>query len=164
MKNNLKILLDSFDAGLVTYGIYLNEMKCYFNLPDIPRDFFLPVAHVDIFNDDDCKMVLNYLKEDLKLVDLKYTQEQKEMDYKPYNDDLFFISLFAGQLFDLWYGKMKFIWMDGDIGNNLIESGIDAFLFDFWEYLEGKKSYVRLKRSANDLKKQYQDYFINLQK
>ena len=53
MKNNLKELLDSFNVGLVTYSIYLNEFKYYFDLPDIPKDYFLPVAGIDVIDDDD---------------------------------------------------------------------------------------------------------------
>ena len=161
MKNNLKELLDSFNVGLVTYSIYLNEFKCHFDLPDIPKDYFLPVAGIDVITDDDCKFVLNALKNQLKDIDTRYTQEEKDADYKPYNDELFFISLFAGQMFDLWFGKHKFIWKDGNIGNNEIECYVDIFLFDFWKYLEGKKSYVGMKRSANDLYKHYSKLYLS---
>jgi len=160
IKNNLKEILDSFDIGLVTYSIYLNEFKCYFDLPDIPKDFFLPVAGINVINDDDCKFVLNDLKRKLKEIDKKYTKEEKDSDYKPYNDELFFLSLFAGQLFDLWFGKQKFVWRDGDIGNNQIECYVDIFLFDFWEYLDGKKSYIEMKRSANELYKHYLKLYL----
>lgn len=160
MENNLKKLLDSFNVGLVTYSIYLNEFKCYFNLPDIPKDYFLPLAGIDVVDDDDCKLVLNNLKKKLEEIDQRYTEEEKNSDYKPYNDELFFLSLFAGQLFDLWFGKHKFIWRDEDIGNNELESYIDIFLFDFWKHLEGKKSYVGMKRSANELYKKYSELYL----
>lgn len=161
MRNNLKELLDRFNVGLVTYGIYLNEFKCHSDLPNIPKDFFLPVAGTDVVCDDDCKMVLNTLKNQLKEIDERYTKEEKDSGYKPYNDELFFLSLFAGQLFDLWFGKHEFIWRDGDIGNNPIEGSIDTFLFDFWKYLEGKRSYVGLKRSATELYKRYSQLYLS---
>lgn len=145
---------------MVTYSIYLNEFKCYFDLPDIPKDYFLPVAGIDVINDDDCKLVLNAYKKELKEIDGKYSQEEKYSDYKQYNDELFFLSLFAGQLFDLWFGKHNFIWRNGDIGNNQIEGYVDIFLFDFWKYLEGKKSFVGLKRSANNLYKHYSNLYL----
>ena len=64
-------------------------------------------------------------------------------------------------MFDLWFGKHKFIWLEGNIGNNEIECYVDIFLFDFWKYLEGKKSYVGMKRSANDLYKHYSKLYLS---
>lgn len=45
-------------------------------------------------DDDGCKFVLNLYKNQLKEIDVRYNQEQKDSDYKPYNDELFFLSLF----------------------------------------------------------------------
>lgn len=47
------------------------------------------------------------------------------------------------------------------IGNNQIECWVDIFLFDFWKYLEDKKSYVVLKRSANELYKHYSKSYLS---
>ena len=45
IKMNAREWLDTLDIGLVTYDIYKDEFKCYGELPNIPQDYFLPIAN-----------------------------------------------------------------------------------------------------------------------
>lgn len=158
---NVKEWLDTLDIGLVTYDIYKEEFKYYGELPSIPRDYFLPIAGFDIINDDTCKLVLDSLKAENKRIDKKYTKEEQESESREYNTDCFFISLNAGQVFDFLFGKKKYIWdKNGFNAPASIQACLDAFLFDFWNYLREEITFDELKASAKELNDAYEKYCI----
>jgi hypothetical protein len=148
---NIKDWLDGLNVGIVTYDTYYTQFKCYGDLPDIPKDYFLPLAGIDIVSDELCKMVLGYLKTENKKIDIKYTKEEQEIVFNQELDvDCFFVQLNAGQIFDFWFGKKKYI------ENNTLQACIDCFLFDFWKYLRDEITYEELKSSAKELNNTYE--------
>jgi len=148
---NIKEWLDNLDVGFVTYDTYYSQIKCYAGLPKIPSAYFLPLAGVDIVSEELCKMVLDCLKVENKKIDEKYTKEEQEVVFNQELDtDCFFIQLNAGQVFDFWFGKKKYI------ENNILQSRIDCFIFDFWKYLREEITYNELKSSAKELNNTYE--------
>lgn len=162
---NAREWLDTLDIGLVTYDIYKDEFKCYGELPNIPQDYFLPIAGLDIINDDTCKLVLDSLKTENKKIDKKYTKKEQENGSKEYNTDCFFVSLNAGQIFDFWFGKKKYIWDKNSFNAPAnIQACLDIFLFNFWNYLREEINFDELKASAKELNDTYEKYYMGGEK
>ena len=144
--------LDRLNVGLVTYDTYLQQILSHGDLPTIPRNYFLPIAGYDITDEKLCKAVLDSLKEDNKRIDEKYSkEEQLELFNEAFDTDCFFVQLNAGQVFDFWFGKKKYI------ENNTLHAYLDCFAFDFWKYLREEITYEKLKESASKLNHAYEE-------
>lgn len=142
-------LMNAMNVGLVSYHIYKNEwITCGGDLPDVPKDYFLPL----IENDNKLYEVFNYLKKRNKEIDQKYSKEYQELcsiGSSDYESECFFVHLWLGNIFDYWFGKLP------PIDNNNIDCDCDILGMDFWKYLRDECTLDELKSSAKNL---YEDY------
>lgn len=139
-------LMKHMNNGIVTYFTFRNEFMLYGDLPEVPKDYFLPIANYDLISDEICKKVINELRLKNKEIDQKYSREEQEsfcMSLTPYESDCFFIQLNLGQLFDFWHGKLSYI------ENENLELEYELLVDKFWDCIKEKCTYEELKEYSN---------------
>lgn len=153
-----KEFLDSLDLGVVSYFTYRNELMLCGGLPQIPKDYFLPVAGIDLNSDDICKLIIEYLRKQNKQIDEKYPDNEQDIFnigiITPYESECFLLQLNLGQLFDFWHGKMSFI------DDNKLGIEYELLVDKFWDCIKGDCTYEELKDYSN----KFYDYYMLLSK
>lgn len=141
-------LMKNMNVGLVSYHIYKNEWEsCFGKLPEIPKDYTLPLIN----NDNDLDAAFNYLKIRNMEIDLTYPKEVQESSFgaSDYESECFFVHLWLGTIFDYWFGKLK------PIDNINIVCECDILDMCFWEYLRNERTIEELKEHAQKVKDTY---------
>lgn len=135
-------LMSAMEIGAVSYFTYKSYFVWFRNLPDIPKDYYLPIANIDLVSDDSCKTIIGDLTVKKKEMDRNYPTEEEQLFNINYNNDCFFTALYLGQMFDYWYGKLPII------DSKKLELKYELLLDKFWSCLNEECSYEDLKAYA----------------
>lgn len=147
--------MNIIDLNYGLFGTYLiaNEIKCFGDLPELPKGYELPIIN----SNKDVQDALEQLKIKNMYIDNIYKDDIESniisFELNEYESECFLVALVFNNIFDFWCGHI--IPEDILLYDNDLVVEYELLEMYFWDYLKDKCKLEDLKEKSINFYKQY---------